>query len=167
MIYQWGCPSGSAAKNSPAVQEMQVQSLVGKIPWKRTWQPTTVFLLRKSHGQRSQAGYGPWGYRELDTHKRASLSLFFFFFLGLEQKTIAMIPFHKDYCSESEGIAKEENWTSALWSMETYRCPKSDRKFSLELLNFRCKIQITSFCRLSVCTQVLQTYFQSLFWLWK
>ena len=30
---------------------------VGKIPWKRKWQPTPVFLPGKSHGQRSLAGY--------------------------------------------------------------------------------------------------------------
>ena len=32
----------------------------GKIPWRRKWQPTPVFLLRKFHGQRSLAGYCPW-----------------------------------------------------------------------------------------------------------
>ena len=34
---------------------------VGKIPWRRKWQPTPAFLPGKSHGQRSLAGYGPWG----------------------------------------------------------------------------------------------------------
>ena len=34
---------------------------VRKIPWRRKWQPTPVFLLGKSHGQRSLAGYRPWG----------------------------------------------------------------------------------------------------------
>ena len=34
---------------------------VGKIPWKRKWQPAPVFLPGKSHGQRSLEGYGPWG----------------------------------------------------------------------------------------------------------
>ena len=29
------------------------------IPWRRKWQPTPVFLPRKSHGQRSLAGYSP------------------------------------------------------------------------------------------------------------
>ena len=33
----------------------------GKIPWRRTWQPTAVFLPGKSHGQRSLVGYSPWG----------------------------------------------------------------------------------------------------------
>ena len=32
-----------------------------KIPWRRVWQPTLVFLPRESHGQRSLAGYSPWG----------------------------------------------------------------------------------------------------------
>ena len=34
---------------------------VGKIPWKREWQPTPVFLPGEFHGQRSLAGYGPQG----------------------------------------------------------------------------------------------------------
>ena len=38
----------------------------GKIPWRRKWQPTLVPLPGKSHGQRSLAGYSPWGHRELD-----------------------------------------------------------------------------------------------------
>ena len=32
---------------------------VGKIPWRRAWQPTPVFLPGESHGQRSLAGYAP------------------------------------------------------------------------------------------------------------
>ena len=34
---------------------------VGKIPWRRKWQPTPVFLSGKSHGQRSLASYSSWG----------------------------------------------------------------------------------------------------------
>ena len=36
---------------------------VRKIPWRRKWQPTSVFLPGKSHGQRSLAGYGLWGHK--------------------------------------------------------------------------------------------------------
>ena len=36
---------------------------VGKILWRRAWQPTPVFLPEESHGQRSLAGYSPWGRR--------------------------------------------------------------------------------------------------------
>ena len=34
---------------------------VGKFPWQRKWQPTTVFLPGESHGQRRLVGYSPWG----------------------------------------------------------------------------------------------------------
>ena len=40
---------------------------VRKIPWRRKWQPTPVFLTGKSHGQRSLAGYSPQDCKELDT----------------------------------------------------------------------------------------------------
>ena len=40
---------------------------IRKIPWRRKWQPTPVFLPGKSHGQRNLAGYSPWDYKELDT----------------------------------------------------------------------------------------------------
>ena len=40
---------------------------VRKIPWKRSWQPTPVFLPGESHGQRSLVGYSPWDHKELDT----------------------------------------------------------------------------------------------------
>ena len=40
---------------------------VGKIPWSKEWQPTPVFLRGKPHGQRSLAGYNPWGLQESDT----------------------------------------------------------------------------------------------------
>ena len=33
---------------------------VGKIPWRRAWQPTAAFLSGKPRGQRSLVGYSPW-----------------------------------------------------------------------------------------------------------
>ena len=39
---------------------------VGKIPWRRKWQPTPVLLPGKSHGQRSLVDYSPWGRKESD-----------------------------------------------------------------------------------------------------
>ena len=68
---------GSAVKNLLAMQETQemwvqckrhrrcgFNAWVGKIPWRRKWQPTPVFLPGESHGQRSLVGYGSWGDRE-------------------------------------------------------------------------------------------------------
>ena len=43
---------------------------VRKIPWRRRWQSTPVFLPGKSHGQRSLVGYGPQGHKELDKIKQ-------------------------------------------------------------------------------------------------
>ena len=40
---------------------------VRKIPWRRKWQPTPVFLPGEFHGQRSLAGYSPWGCKWWDT----------------------------------------------------------------------------------------------------
>ena len=48
-------------KNLPAVQETRVHPWVGKIPWRRAWQPTPVFLPGESPGRRSLAGYSPRG----------------------------------------------------------------------------------------------------------
>ena len=42
---------------------------VGKIPWRRAWQPTPVFSPGESYGQRSLAVYSPWGHKELDMTK--------------------------------------------------------------------------------------------------
>ena len=44
---------------------------VGKIPWRRKWQPSLVFLPGESHEQRSLAGYSPWGCKESYTTERA------------------------------------------------------------------------------------------------
>ena len=33
---------------------------VRKIPWRRKWQPTPLFLCGKSHAQRALEGYSPW-----------------------------------------------------------------------------------------------------------
>ena len=54
-------------KNPPA-NAGDVSSIpgLGRFPWSRKWQPTSVFLPEKFHGQRSLAGYSPWGHKESD-----------------------------------------------------------------------------------------------------
>ena len=44
---------------------------VGKIPWRRKWQPILVFLLGKPQGQRSLAGYSLWSHKESDMTEHA------------------------------------------------------------------------------------------------
>ena len=48
---------------------------VGKIPWRREWLPTPVFLPGEFHGQTSLAGYSPWGCKEWDTTEWLTLLL--------------------------------------------------------------------------------------------
>ena len=54
---------------------------VGKIPWRREQQPTPLFLSEESHGQRSLAGYSPWGQEELK-HSWATNTFIFTFSLS-------------------------------------------------------------------------------------
>ena len=63
-------------KNLPAMQETQVQSLSWEDPLEKGMATTPVFLPGEFHGQRSLAGYSPWGCKELDTTEQLTLSLF-------------------------------------------------------------------------------------------
>ena len=53
----WNLPANAEDKR------LGFEPWVGKIPWRRKWQPTPVFLPEKFHGQRSVAGYSSWGCR--------------------------------------------------------------------------------------------------------
>ena len=55
------------AKSLPSNAGDIREKWVGKIPWRRAWQPTPVFLPGESYGQRTLEGHSPWGYKELDT----------------------------------------------------------------------------------------------------
>ena len=54
-------------KNLPAMGRPRFDPWVGKIPWRRAWLPTPVFLPGEFPGQRNLAGYGPWGCKESNT----------------------------------------------------------------------------------------------------
>jgi len=70
-----GLPGGSVVKTMPNQGRRPRFNLwVGKIPQRRKWQPTPVFLPGKSHNQRSLAGYSPWDHKESDTAKRLTTS---------------------------------------------------------------------------------------------
>ena len=56
----WASLLAQMVKNLPAMWKAWVQSMGGKIPWRRKWQPTTVFLPGESYGQKSRVGYKPW-----------------------------------------------------------------------------------------------------------
>ena len=66
-----GFPHGASGKE-PACQcrrhkRCGFNPRVRKIPWRRTWQSTPIFLPGESHRQRSLTGYSPSGCKESDT----------------------------------------------------------------------------------------------------
>jgi len=61
---------GAKIKNSLT----QPDPWVGKIPWRREWLPIPVFWRGQFHGQRSLAGYSPWGCKESDMTDLATLT---------------------------------------------------------------------------------------------
>ena len=65
-----GFPGGTSEKE-PACQcrrhkRHRFDPWVRKIPWRRKWKPTPVFLPGESHGPRSGVGCSPWGCKDLD-----------------------------------------------------------------------------------------------------
>ena len=72
-LYYMTCSSfpGGTSGEEPACQyrrpkRCRFDPWLKKIPWRRKWHPTPVFLPGESHGQRSLVGYSPWGCKELD-----------------------------------------------------------------------------------------------------
>ena len=55
---QWGRP-----------KKCKFNHRVRKMPWRRAWQPTLVFLTGESHGHRSLVGYSPQDHTESDMTK--------------------------------------------------------------------------------------------------
>ena len=67
-VFQTGFPGGTRGKE-PACQYWihethRFNPWVGKMPWRRAWQPTPVFLPGESRGQKSLVGYSLWGHKE-------------------------------------------------------------------------------------------------------
>ena len=62
-----GFPGGSDGKQSACnAGDPGLIPGSGRSPGEKEWTPTPVYLPGKSHGQRSLAGYSPWGHKESD-----------------------------------------------------------------------------------------------------
>jgi len=68
----WSSLVAQMVKNLPSMQETRVW--IRKIPWRREWQPTPVFLPKKSHGQKSLVCYSPQGCKQSDMTERLKLT---------------------------------------------------------------------------------------------
>ena len=69
----WRCPNWCSGKE-PGCQwrTCLFNPWARKIPWRRKWQPTPVFLPENSCRQRSLVGYSPWGHKESDMNEQLS-----------------------------------------------------------------------------------------------
>ena len=89
LSHQGSFPGGARGKE-PTCQcrrqkRQKFKPWVGKIPWRREWKPTPVFLPGEFHGQRSLVGYSPWGRKESNTTEQLAQKL-----LTLEQMQISV-----------------------------------------------------------------------------
>ena len=87
----WGFPGGSVGKESACqCRRPRFDPWVGKIPWRRAWQPTPVFLPAESLGQRSLAGLQSTG---LCRVRDDSVTFTFFHFSRGSQVYLSFLPF--------------------------------------------------------------------------
>ena len=82
------------------------------MPWSRKWQPASVFLPGKSHGQRSLADYSPWGRKELDVNEHTHT------LLAVKDPHSYTIP--SPIKSELLGIRPKYQFFKTLQSLPTY-----------------------------------------------
>ena len=66
MLFPWWLSEQRIHLPCRSHRRLRFDPWVRKIPWRRKWQPTPVFLRGKSHAQRSLVGYSPWGRKESD-----------------------------------------------------------------------------------------------------
>ena len=85
---------------------------VRKIPWRRKWQSTPVFLPGESHGQRGLAGHSPWGRKESDRTERL--------------RTESMVRKHEERLSSdstANGRGLGRMWKERKWKVREQRRP--------------------------------------------
>ena len=99
-------------KNPPAMWE--TPPWVGKIPWRREWLPTPVFLPGESHGQRSLVGYSPWTSLVAQRLKRLSpIRETWVRSLGRED------PLEKEMATHSSILAWRTPWTEERGGLQS------------------------------------------------
>ena len=117
-IWSKGFPGSSVVKESICQCKRHwrhgFDSWVGKIPWRRKWQPTLVFWPEKSHGQRSLEGYSPWACKESDMTEH-----------GHSTSSTAISRIYKQVSKHKTSnclFSFQENFKLALWPAGTDSC---------------------------------------------
>ena len=115
---------GSEVKNPPAKQEMQIWSSVGKIPWRGKWQPTSVFLPGKFHGQRNLAGYSLWGCRVIGLNDWTATTVWCAF-SGMNEASMSLQRRLKVLAvSYKIELSRKKTWRTCTCHCEFDSCPK-------------------------------------------
>ena len=91
-----GFPGGAGGKESVCQcrrhKRLGFNSWFEKIPWRRIWQPTPVFLPGESHDQKSLSGFGPWDCKESDWSNLAYLPYIYIYVCMYVYKSLYCIP---------------------------------------------------------------------------
>ena len=78
---------------------------VRKIPWRRKWQPTPVFLPGESHRQRSLVGYSPWGRKWVG------------YDLAIKQQIITALQCFVSFCCKTKWISNMCTYIPSRWDL--------------------------------------------------
>ena len=126
-------------KNLPAMQETWVWSPVRKIPWRREWLPTAVFLPGEFHWQMNLVGYSPWGLKESDMIEQIRISTWLHFSLDkhllLVIFCIGLLP-QKNLLFFNQEISLFCFYFWKLFILTAYRIPGWQFPFSSTLSSF-------------------------------
>ena len=124
-----GFPGGSVDRVCLRCGRNVFDLWIGKIPWRRKWQPTPVSLPGESHGQRSLVTYSPWGHKESDTTEWLTLPLSFQdshyvrvsgrWGLRVELSEVGSVPLW--------GTSQSPLVLSTLWGPSTVKCAWAGR----------------------------------------
>ena len=92
-----GFPDSSAVRLLSAIQDIQgtqVQPLGREDPMEGEWQPTLQFMPGKSQGQRTLAGYSPWGHKESDNTEHTCMHAYIYSYVYMYSLLLIMVSSH-------------------------------------------------------------------------
>ena len=75
----WWLNGKESACNASAAEDVVFDPWLRKIPWRRSWHPTAVFLPGESHGQRRLEGHSPWVTKSWTRPKQLSMACIYLF----------------------------------------------------------------------------------------
>ena len=125
-------------KNPPAKAGDLIKRSRFKIPWRREWQPTPVFLPGESHRQRMLAGYSPWGcgvrykWRDFACNENADIIMLELSNFRVNEGHLKLFP-HGDCMDDHQSAPREEVTKRLRLSSPFLSTPSSNTSKTHEL----------------------------------